>query len=50
MFIAVNPTGATVLMRLANLQTLDVRIERRIARKTVHSCAAYPANADGTVQ
>jgi hypothetical protein len=31
----VNTTGRTVLMLLPNFHTLDVRVERRIARVTI---------------
>jgi hypothetical protein len=33
----INTTGKTVLMRLPNFHTLDVRVERRIARVTINN-------------
>jgi hypothetical protein len=50
MSIAVNPTGTAVLMRRPDFQTLDVRVECRIAGMTTHPCALYPANTDGAMQ
>ena len=41
----INTTGKTVLMRLPNFHTLDVRVEHRIARVTINNTRINPMDA-----
>jgi hypothetical protein len=44
----INTTGKTVLVRLPNFHTLDVRVERRTARVTINSSPINLMDATNT--